>query len=87
MGDAYEYPEIRMARFHPVRTQYAMLSLVGLWLPRNVRNVYDGLREQWINNNLTYLDSLLLELYHDKDHDYMSTCSFTCLLHHTPFSL
>jgi len=47
MGDAYEYPEIRAARF-----QYAML-----WLPANVRADY-GLRDQWINNNLalTYLD-------------------------------
>eukprot|EP00962_Isochrysis_galbana_P038990 scaffold13937_cov108-Isochrysis_galbana.AAC.5 len=38
MGDAYEYPEIRAARF-----QYAML-----WLPPSVRADY-GLREQWIN--------------------------------------
>eukprot|EP00962_Isochrysis_galbana_P008602 scaffold2391_cov124-Isochrysis_galbana.AAC.4 len=52
MGDAYEYPEIRAARF-----QYAMH-----WLPANVRDDY-GLRDQWINNNLTYLDSLLVSLY------------------------
>jgi len=45
--------------------QYAML-----WLPANVRNDY-GLRDQWMNNNLTYLDSLLLELYQDKDDSYM----------------
>eukprot|EP00962_Isochrysis_galbana_P061954 scaffold48601_cov309-Isochrysis_galbana.AAC.1 len=50
-----------MARF-----QYAMR-----WLPPNVRGDY-GLCEQWINNNLTYLDALLLALYQDKDHDYMS---------------
>eukprot|EP00962_Isochrysis_galbana_P016865 scaffold4840_cov115-Isochrysis_galbana.AAC.9 len=32
------------------------------WLPPNVRADYYGLREQWIDNNLTYLDALLLEI-------------------------
>eukprot|EP00962_Isochrysis_galbana_P011641 scaffold3278_cov124-Isochrysis_galbana.AAC.1 len=37
------------------RFQYAML-----WLPKN-----------WIDNNMTYLDSLILSRYLKEDHDYM----------------
>eukprot|EP00962_Isochrysis_galbana_P039532 scaffold14177_cov124-Isochrysis_galbana.AAC.4 len=29
------------------------------------------LRQQWIDNNLTYLDAELLELYLDEDHSFM----------------
>jgi len=32
----------------------------------------DGLRQQWLDNNLTYLDAELLELYIEDDHDYMT---------------
>eukprot|EP00962_Isochrysis_galbana_P004824 scaffold1320_cov113-Isochrysis_galbana.AAC.3 len=43
MGDARKYPEIRASRF-----QYAML-----FLPKKIRADYE-LRQQWIDNNLTY---------------------------------
>eukprot|EP00962_Isochrysis_galbana_P022114 scaffold6566_cov124-Isochrysis_galbana.AAC.1 len=39
--------------------------------PKKIRADY-GLRQQWIDNNLTYLDSVLLELYLEEDHDYMT---------------
>eukprot|EP00962_Isochrysis_galbana_P004329 scaffold1198_cov116-Isochrysis_galbana.AAC.11 len=42
-----------------------------LWLPKKLRADY-GLRQQWIDNNLTYLDAELLELYLEEDHDYMT---------------
>eukprot|EP00962_Isochrysis_galbana_P018867 scaffold5475_cov127-Isochrysis_galbana.AAC.1 len=61
MGDPSRYPEIRMARF-----MYAMQ-----WLAPDVRADY-GLRQQWIDNNMTYLDALLLALYQDNDSSYMS---------------
>jgi len=61
MGDARKYPEIRASRF-----QYAML-----FLPKKIRADYE-LRQQWIDNNLTYLDAELLELYLEEDHDYMT---------------
>jgi len=62
MGAARKYPEIRaMMRF-----QYAML-----FLPSNIRDDEGGLRQQWIDNNFTYLDSLLLELYLEEDHNFM----------------
>eukprot|EP00962_Isochrysis_galbana_P004056 scaffold1130_cov127-Isochrysis_galbana.AAC.8 len=60
MGDPSRYPEIRMARF-----MYAMQ-----WLPRDLRADY-GLRQQWIDNNMSYLDALALALLQDKDSDYM----------------
>jgi len=60
MGDARKYPEIRALRF-----QYAML-----FLPRHLRND-EEYRKQWIDNNLTYLDAELLEMYLDEDSNYM----------------
>eukprot|EP00962_Isochrysis_galbana_P048191 scaffold19994_cov129-Isochrysis_galbana.AAC.1 len=62
MGEARKYPEIRALRF-----QYAML-----FLPHHLRDD-EELRKQWIdnNNNLTYLDAELLELYLDEDHSFM----------------
>eukprot|EP00962_Isochrysis_galbana_P057437 scaffold29803_cov107-Isochrysis_galbana.AAC.2 len=48
-----------------MRFQYAML-----FLPRHLRND-EELRKQWIDNNLTYLDAELLELYLDEDSNYM----------------
>eukprot|EP00962_Isochrysis_galbana_P008171 scaffold2224_cov107-Isochrysis_galbana.AAC.1 len=51
MGDARKYTEIRAARF-----QYAML-----WLPKKLHADYElRLRQQWIDNNLTYLGAELL---------------------------
>eukprot|EP00962_Isochrysis_galbana_P025545 scaffold7890_cov112-Isochrysis_galbana.AAC.5 len=63
MGDAYEYPEIRMARF-----QYAML-----WLPKKVRADY-GLREQWINNNLNELH--FSKGWHESAHAHLAATRF-----------
>eukprot|EP00962_Isochrysis_galbana_P057328 scaffold29659_cov112-Isochrysis_galbana.AAC.1 len=63
MGDARKYPEIRAARF-----QYAML---WLWLPRKIRADYGLRRAVWIDNNLSYIDAELLELYLEEDYDYM----------------
>ena len=60
MGDPSRYPDIRMARF-----MYAMQ-----WLPRDLRADY-GLRQQWIDKNMSYLDALALALLQDKDSDYM----------------
>eukprot|EP00962_Isochrysis_galbana_P011841 scaffold3344_cov138-Isochrysis_galbana.AAC.4 len=57
---ASRYPEIRMARF-----TYAMQ-----WLPRDLRDDYQ-LRQQWIDNNMTYLDALALAFLQDKDGSYM----------------
>jgi len=59
-GDPSRYPKIRMARF--------LFALQ--WLPRDLRADY-GLRQQWIDNNMTYLDALVLALLQDKDSDYM----------------
>eukprot|EP00962_Isochrysis_galbana_P025131 scaffold7723_cov100-Isochrysis_galbana.AAC.4 len=55
MGDPSRYPEIRMA----ARFLYAMQ-----WLPPDLRADY-GLRQQWIDNNMTYLDALVLALLQD----------------------
>eukprot|EP00962_Isochrysis_galbana_P007911 scaffold2150_cov137-Isochrysis_galbana.AAC.14 len=52
MGDARKYPEIRALRY-----QYATL-----FLPRDLRNDAEY-RKQWVDNNLTYLDAVLLERY------------------------
>eukprot|EP00962_Isochrysis_galbana_P032550 scaffold10715_cov114-Isochrysis_galbana.AAC.2 len=41
-----------------------------LFLPRHLRND-DEYRKQWIDNNLTYLDAELLEMYIDEDSEYM----------------
>eukprot|EP00962_Isochrysis_galbana_P052730 scaffold24196_cov120-Isochrysis_galbana.AAC.6 len=41
-----------------------------LFLPRNLRDDAEY-RKQWIDNNLTYLDTKLLEKYLDEDKDYM----------------
>jgi len=60
MGEARKYPEIRALRF-----QYAML-----FLPHHLRDD-EELRKQWIDNNLTYLDAELLELYLEEDHNFM----------------
>eukprot|EP00962_Isochrysis_galbana_P032323 scaffold10597_cov124-Isochrysis_galbana.AAC.8 len=60
MGDARKYPEIR-ALHH----QYATL-----FLPRDLRNDAEYCK-QWVDNNLTYLDAVLLERYLNEDKDYM----------------
>eukprot|EP00962_Isochrysis_galbana_P038031 scaffold13412_cov152-Isochrysis_galbana.AAC.6 len=59
MGDARNYPEIRALRF-----QYA-----SLFLPRNLRNDTEY-SKQWVDNNLTYLDAELLEMYLTEDKGY-----------------
>jgi len=56
MGDPSRHQEIRMARF-----MYAMQ-----WLPHDLRDDY-GLRQQWIDNNMSYLDALALALLQDKE--------------------
>eukprot|EP00962_Isochrysis_galbana_P053340 scaffold24766_cov120-Isochrysis_galbana.AAC.2 len=54
MGDPSRYPEIRMARF-----LYAMK-----WLLPDLRADYQ-LRQQWIDNNMTYLDARALAVLQD----------------------
>jgi len=49
MGDPALYPEIRMARH-----MYALQ-----WLPREIRDDRP-LLQQWINNNMSYLDARAL---------------------------
>jgi len=61
MGDPSHYPETRMARF-----MYAMK-----WLPPDLRADYQ-LRQQWIDNNMSYLDALALAFLQDRDHSYRS---------------
>eukprot|EP00962_Isochrysis_galbana_P019211 scaffold5591_cov122-Isochrysis_galbana.AAC.1 len=58
MGDPARYPEIRTARFI-----YAMQRL-----PRDFTADVQA-RQQWVDNNLTYLDGLVLAdlHYHDAD--------------------
>eukprot|EP00962_Isochrysis_galbana_P032223 scaffold10560_cov133-Isochrysis_galbana.AAC.13 len=59
MGDPSRYPEIRAAC-----TIYALR-----WLPRDIRD--DRLLlQQWIDNNMTYLDARALAVFQDGDHDY-----------------
>eukprot|EP00962_Isochrysis_galbana_P005205 scaffold1419_cov95-Isochrysis_galbana.AAC.2 len=52
MGDPSRYPEIRHARHI-----YALQ-----WLPRAIRDDVPLLR-QWIDNNMSYLDALVLEVF------------------------
>eukprot|EP00962_Isochrysis_galbana_P055446 scaffold27229_cov146-Isochrysis_galbana.AAC.4 len=60
MGDPPAlYPEIRMARH-----MYALQ-----WLPREIRDDRP-LLQQWIDNNLTYLDALALVVFQDGDADF-----------------
>eukprot|EP00962_Isochrysis_galbana_P033245 scaffold11094_cov135-Isochrysis_galbana.AAC.5 len=59
MGDPALYPEIRTARF-----LYAMQ-----WLPRDFIADYQA-RQQWIDNNLTYLDGLVIANLHYNDADF-----------------
>eukprot|EP00962_Isochrysis_galbana_P000230 scaffold59_cov119-Isochrysis_galbana.AAC.5 len=59
MGDPAQYPEIRAARF-----QYAMQ-----WLPPDLRADYQ-LRQQWIDNNMSYLDGLALAVLQAQDSDF-----------------
>eukprot|EP00962_Isochrysis_galbana_P056822 scaffold28955_cov139-Isochrysis_galbana.AAC.1 len=59
MGDPALYPEIRTARF-----LYAMQ-----WLPRDFTADYQA-RQQWIDNNLTYLDGLVIANLHYHDADF-----------------
>eukprot|EP00962_Isochrysis_galbana_P018879 scaffold5475_cov127-Isochrysis_galbana.AAC.13 len=64
MGDPAQYPEVRMARF-----LYAMQ-----WLPPDFRADYQA-RQQWIDNNLTYLDGLAIANLHYHDADFRRVCS------------
>eukprot|EP00962_Isochrysis_galbana_P014130 scaffold4024_cov128-Isochrysis_galbana.AAC.3 len=59
MGDPSRYPEIRIARF-----LYAMQ-----WLPPDLRADYH-LRQQWIDNNMSYLDARALAVLQDGDHTF-----------------
>eukprot|EP00962_Isochrysis_galbana_P009334 scaffold2611_cov114-Isochrysis_galbana.AAC.6 len=59
MGDPAQYPEIRAARF-----QYAMQ-----WLPPDLRADYQ-LRQQWIDNNMSYLDGRALAVLQEEDSDF-----------------
>eukprot|EP00962_Isochrysis_galbana_P038991 scaffold13937_cov108-Isochrysis_galbana.AAC.6 len=59
MGDPALYPEIRTARF-----LYAMQ-----WLPPDLRADYQA-RQQWIDNNMSYLDGLALAEFHSHDADF-----------------
>eukprot|EP00962_Isochrysis_galbana_P027853 scaffold8767_cov121-Isochrysis_galbana.AAC.8 len=59
MGDPSRYPEIRMVRF-----LYAMQ-----WLPPDLRADYH-LRQQWIDNNRSYLDARALAVLQDGDHTF-----------------
>eukprot|EP00962_Isochrysis_galbana_P036777 scaffold12774_cov153-Isochrysis_galbana.AAC.6 len=59
MGDPAQYPEIRTARF-----LYAMQ-----WLPPDLRADYQA-RQQWIDNNMSYLDGLALAVLHSHDADF-----------------
>eukprot|EP00962_Isochrysis_galbana_P041776 scaffold15406_cov119-Isochrysis_galbana.AAC.11 len=59
MGDPALYPEVRTARF-----LYAMQ-----WLPPDCRADYQA-RQQWIDNNLTYLDGLAIAEFHYNDADF-----------------
>eukprot|EP00962_Isochrysis_galbana_P048977 scaffold20598_cov145-Isochrysis_galbana.AAC.1 len=59
MGDPALYPEVRTARF-----LYAMQ-----WLPPDFRADYQA-RQQWIDNNLTYLDGLAIAEFHYNDADF-----------------
>eukprot|EP00962_Isochrysis_galbana_P043570 scaffold16638_cov120-Isochrysis_galbana.AAC.1 len=74
MGDPLRYPEIRSQRFVSVSS----MPTTHKWLPPSVRDNYE-LCGAWVRNNMAYLDSLLLELYLDKDHCYMR---FTWLDYH-----
>eukprot|EP00962_Isochrysis_galbana_P032032 scaffold10482_cov116-Isochrysis_galbana.AAC.13 len=72
MGDPLDYPEVHSQRF-----LYTMTHL-----PPSVRDDYTNYVWRcgaWIRNNMTYLDSLLLELYLENDYDYMR---FTWLEYH-----
>jgi len=60
MGDPALYPEVRTARF----LIYAMQ-----WLPPDFRADYQA-RQQWIDNNLTYLDGLAIAKFHYHDADF-----------------
>eukprot|EP00962_Isochrysis_galbana_P036575 scaffold12670_cov119-Isochrysis_galbana.AAC.7 len=66
MGDPAQYPEVRMARF-----LYAMQ-----WLPPDLRADY-GARQQWIDNNMSYLDGFALGLLHYHDADFRRDTWFT----------
>eukprot|EP00962_Isochrysis_galbana_P041525 scaffold15267_cov118-Isochrysis_galbana.AAC.13 len=59
MGDPARYPEIRMARH-----MYALQ-----WLPREVRDDRP-LLQQWIDNNMSYLDARALVVFQDGDADF-----------------
>jgi len=59
MGDPSRYPEIRMARH-----MYALQ-----WLPRDIRDDRP-LLQQWIDNNLSYLDARALEVFQSGDADF-----------------
>eukprot|EP00962_Isochrysis_galbana_P058314 scaffold31303_cov157-Isochrysis_galbana.AAC.2 len=59
MGDPARYPEIRTARF-----LYAMQ-----WLPRDFTADYQA-RQMWIDNNLSYLDGLVIANLHYHDADF-----------------
>eukprot|EP00962_Isochrysis_galbana_P016276 scaffold4656_cov117-Isochrysis_galbana.AAC.8 len=59
MGDPSRYPEIRMARH-----MYALQ-----WLPREIRDDRP-LLQQWIDNNLTYLDACAIVVFQDGDADF-----------------
>eukprot|EP00962_Isochrysis_galbana_P021397 scaffold6313_cov113-Isochrysis_galbana.AAC.6 len=58
MGDPSRYPEIRLARH-----MYALQ-----WLPRDVRDDRP-LLQQWIDNNMSYLDARALEVFQSGDGD------------------
>eukprot|EP00962_Isochrysis_galbana_P013784 scaffold3928_cov151-Isochrysis_galbana.AAC.1 len=59
MGDPSRYPEIRLARH-----MYALQ-----WLPRAIRDDRP-LMQQWIDNNMSYLDALALEVFQYGDADF-----------------
>eukprot|EP00962_Isochrysis_galbana_P032649 scaffold10772_cov107-Isochrysis_galbana.AAC.2 len=59
MGDPSRYPEIRLARH-----MYALQ-----WLPREVRDDRP-LLQQWIDNNMSYLDACAIVVFQDGDADF-----------------
>eukprot|EP00962_Isochrysis_galbana_P053939 scaffold25482_cov165-Isochrysis_galbana.AAC.4 len=65
MGDPAQYPEIRAARF-----QYAMQ-----WLPSDLRADYQ-LRQQWIDNNMSYLDGRALAVLQAEDSAFLRDFCF-----------
>eukprot|EP00962_Isochrysis_galbana_P052684 scaffold24170_cov102-Isochrysis_galbana.AAC.1 len=67
MGDPAMYPEIRTAR-----SIYALQRL-----PRDFTADVDA-RKQWVDNNLTYLDGLVLADLHYHDADFRRD---SCLVH------